>query len=204
MFQTSDHSALKAALDDYPVPMFATERQTDHHPFQLICLNAAHTKSIGLRPLDFWCETERRDVGAVYDDGARGGADVNYCQERHLNGCLTKWETTLLQVTTNTGAKRLIGVALTLGLPAPGTTISDVDYYAAQAKMQLRHIGRALQMLHDFSGSAQEQDTAARMIGGLNCSLDYLMQDLRHALYNRAPKRAEIRVTAPPRQRVAS
>lgn len=187
MFTLEDHDALSKMLDQYPVPMFAAERSGPSVPFRLICVNAAHTRSTGLeteqiagkRPLDILSAAEGRAVEARYDTCANFGEVINYQEELHLNGHLTKWQTTLMPVTLHSGADRVIGTALTLGLPANTSNISDAEYYAAQAQMRMGQIGQFMEMLQTHPETPLELRTGAMLMGGLTRSISHMMQDLR-------------------------
>ncbi len=201
MFQSNDLSTLNAALNHYPVPMFAAQRASPEHPFYLLCVNAAHTRSTGLstaqvsglRPTQLLEPDEGKAVEDRYASCATSGQVISYEEEFHLNGRLTRWETTLLPVDADGGGQRVIGTALTLGLPAEAGYMSDAEFYAAQAQMRLGQITRFLVMLEDHKDMPQDLRTGAMMMSGLNRSLDHMLQDLRLAAQSKPPQRVDTR-----------
>lgn len=201
MFQSADPVVLRKTLEHYPVPMFAAQRETPKQPFYLICLNAAHTRATGVtteqvagvRPTDLLGEVEGAEVEAHYANCADSGVVVNYRETLHFAGRPTRWETTLLPVMTNSGAERVVGTALTLGMPTQSRDVSDAEYYAAQAQMQFAHIGQFLEMLQNRPDLPHDLQTGAMMIEGLNRSLDHLLQDLRLAVQDKLPARVDTR-----------
>lgn len=181
--------------------MFAAQRDASTEPFHLICVNTAHTRATGLdtsqiaglRPSDILPNDEGRKVEARYESCVTLSDVIHYNEELHLSGRLTHWHTTLMPVKLDCGGDRVIGTALTLGLPVVTDDLSDAEYYAAQVQMRLGQIGQFLRIIQEHPETPQDLRTGAIMMEGLNHSLDHLLQDLRLATQSRPPARVDTR-----------
>lgn len=130
MFTQQDPETLKAVLDVFQTPMFATERASPDEEFRVLCVNTAYETATGLkhgdlqgrRPQDVVPEEEARRVIARYESCLASGRSLRYRETVSLATGSFSWDSTIQPVFTGDARQRILGTALLQGKGATAAT----------------------------------------------------------------------------------
>lgn len=186
MFSPTDTDTLCANLDRFGVPMFAAERTAPDRPFRLLAVNAAHTRSTGLtnervrgaRVADLLPPEEAEEVEAHYARCVQTQAVIDYTEVLHIDDRRTEWRTTLQPVRTDHAAQRLVGTAVCLSDGRTDQPMTDTEYYAIRAQLQLGQVRWFLDTLTDRTDIPPDMREGAMRVANLSRSLDSLLIDI--------------------------
>ncbi len=200
MLDTSSAENLAALLDQFSIPMFAAERATADHDFELICINRAHADATGFDPAtargvalrNLLPPNQAEIVIGRYTECTRTQSPQRYLETLTLPGGIQQWDTTIQPVRLPSGGDRVIGTAIQIAgdSPSDGTqmTYDDIRYFSAMADMQLQNL---LSMFEAARDQGLFSDDSASRVTQLCCvcrSVQRSVEDIRETVRRARPE----------------
>lgn len=195
MFTSNDPEILRQALNRFEVPMFAVQRNHASDMFTLICVNQAYEAMTGRQSH----ELEGRTLFDLVPDDLAARLNDHYAtcvdqMEFHTHSEPTPiaqpnilWKTTLQPVVLDNGSERVVGTCSVIEAATPEQQVTDAEFFATQAQMQLTQMQFFLESLEHSHDLPSETRGHAAMVSGLARSLSRVLSDMRTATQSRLP-----------------